>query len=101
LKLAEFGRPLQVRTVAARLIRWDRQQVLASGLPRLASEVYGRDPDFFKLYCAPQAYRGSLAQTDSTVALSPGSEFLRLFGAGANPFAGVVEVRTRMAAAIR
>jgi hypothetical protein len=48
------------------------------------SEVYDRDPDLFKLYCVPQAYRGS-TQTDSTVALSSGSEFLRLFEAGPNP----------------
>jgi hypothetical protein len=40
--------------------------------------VYDRDPDFFKLYRMPQAYRASLAQTNSTVAVSPGSEFLRL-----------------------
>ncbi len=32
-----------------------------------------------------QAYRGSLAQTGSTIVLSPGSEFLRLFETGPNP----------------
>jgi len=48
------------------------------------SEIYDRDPDFFKLYRMPQAYRGS-AQTNSTVALSPGIEFQRLFEASPNP----------------
>jgi modulator of FtsH protease HflC len=52
---------------------------------RVVSEAYDRDPDFFKLYRMLQAYRGSLAQTSSTIVLSPGSEFLRLFEAGPNP----------------
>ncbi len=52
---------------------------------KTVSEAYDRDPDFFKLYRMLQAYRGSLAQTSSTVVLSPGSEFLRLFEAGPNP----------------
>ncbi len=52
---------------------------------RVTSEAYDRDPDFFKLYRMLQAYRGSLAQTSSTIVLSPGSEFLRLFEAGPNP----------------
>src|SRR5271157_3225814 len=44
---------------------------------KTVSEAYDRDPDFFKLYRMLQAYRGSLAQTSSTIVLSPGSEFLR------------------------
>jgi len=52
---------------------------------KITSEAYDRDPDFFKLYRMLQAYRGSLAQTSSTIVLSPGSEFLRLFEAGPNP----------------
>ncbi len=52
---------------------------------KVTSEAYDRDPDFFKLYRMLQAYRGSLAQTSSTIVLSPGSEFLRLFEAGPNP----------------
>ncbi len=52
---------------------------------KVVLEVYDRDPDFFKLYRMLQAYRQSLAQTNSTIALSPGSEFLRLFEAGLNP----------------
>ncbi len=87
LKLAEFGRPLQARTVSARLIPWDRRQVRTNGLPRLASEVYDRGPDFFKLYRMPRAYRGSLAQANSTVALSPGIEFLRLLLTAIAPIA--------------
>jgi len=52
---------------------------------KVTSEAYDRDPDFFKLYRMLQAYRGSLAQTSSTILLSPGSEFLRLFETGPNP----------------
>ncbi len=49
---------------------------------RVVAESYDRDPDFFRLYRSLQAYRQSLAQTSSTVLLSPGSEFLHLFNAG-------------------
>ncbi len=52
---------------------------------RVVSEAYDHDPDFFKLYRMLQAYRQSLAQTSSTIVLSPGSEFLRLFEAGPSP----------------
>jgi len=52
---------------------------------KVVAEAYDRDPDFFKLYRMLQAYRQSLAQTSSTIVLSPGSEFLRLFEAGPNP----------------
>ena len=45
---------------------------------RLVAEAYDRDPDFFRLYRELQAYRQSLAQTKSTVLISPGSEFLHL-----------------------
>jgi modulator of FtsH protease HflC len=51
----------------------------------IVAEAYDRDPDFFRLYRSLQAYRQSLAQTSSTVLLSPGSEFLRLFNAGPTP----------------
>ncbi|HKN28206.1 MAG TPA: hypothetical protein VJY34_10100 [Roseiarcus sp.] len=46
-----------------------------------------RDPDFFRIYRQLQAYRQSLAQTKSTVLISPGSEFLHLFELGPNPSA--------------
>jgi membrane protease subunit HflC len=52
---------------------------------RVVAEAYDRDPDFFRLYRSLQAYRQSLAQTSSTVLLSPGSEFLHLFNTGPTP----------------
>jgi membrane protease subunit HflC len=52
---------------------------------KVAAEAYDRDPDFFRLYRSLQAYRQSLAQTSSTVLLSPGSEFLHLFNTGPTP----------------
>ncbi len=52
---------------------------------KIVAEAYDRDPDFFRLYRSLQAYRQSLAQTSSTVLLSPGSEFLHLFNSGPTP----------------
>ncbi len=52
---------------------------------KIVAEAYDRDPEFFRLYRSLQAYRQSLAQTSSTVLLSPGSEFLHLFNAGPTP----------------
>ena len=39
---------------------------------KLVAEAYDRDPDFFNLYRLLQSHRGSLAQTSSTIVLSPG-----------------------------
>lgn len=52
---------------------------------RVVAEAYDHDPEFFRLYRLLQAYRQSLAQASSTVLLSPGSEFLKLFNAGPTP----------------
>ena len=54
---------------------------------RLVAVAYDRDPEFFRIYRKLQAYRQSLAQTKSTVLISPGSEFLQLFESGPNPSA--------------
>jgi membrane protease subunit HflC len=51
----------------------------------IVAEAYERDPGFFRLYRSLQAYRQSLAQTSSTVLLSPESEFLHLFSSGPMP----------------
>ena len=49
---------------------------------RIIGEAYGRDPKFAEFYRAMQAYRESLAQGDTTMVLSPNSEFFRYFQNG-------------------
>jgi membrane protease subunit HflC len=47
---------------------------------KISREAYGRDPEFFAFYRAMQAYRKSLGNEDTTMVLSPDSEFFRFFG---------------------
>lgn len=52
---------------------------------RIFAEAYGQDPDFFAFYRSMQAYEGSLHGDDTTLVISPDSEFLRYFGRGPTP----------------
>jgi membrane protease subunit HflC len=47
---------------------------------RIFADAYTRDPDFFAFYRSLQAYREALHGTDTTMVLSPDSEFFRYFG---------------------
>jgi modulator of FtsH protease HflC len=47
---------------------------------RIFADAYSRDPEFFEFYRSMQAYRKSLNQNDTTMILSPDSEFFRYFG---------------------
>jgi membrane protease subunit HflC len=44
---------------------------------KIYAEAYGRDPVFFKFYRSMQAYRATLANTDTSVVLSPDHGFLQ------------------------
>ena len=46
------------------------------------AEAFGKDPEFFAFYRAMQAYAEGLQNTDTTMILSPDSEFFKFF---ANP----------------
>jgi membrane protease subunit HflC len=50
---------------------------------RIFAEAFGRDPDFFAFYRSMNAYRESLKGDNTTVILSPDSEFFRYFDRGA------------------
>jgi membrane protease subunit HflC len=54
---------------------------------RIYADAFNRDKDFFSLYWSLEAYRRSLANGDTTLVLSPDSEFFRFFGSasGAGP----------------
>lgn len=49
---------------------------------RIFAEAFGKDPRFFNLYRSLQAYRDSLGDGNTTLVLSPDSEFLRVLNAG-------------------
>jgi membrane protease subunit HflC len=47
---------------------------------RIYADAFNRDKDFFALYWSLDAYKKSLANSDTTLVLSPDSEFFRFFG---------------------
>ncbi len=47
---------------------------------RIAAEAYSKDPEFYGFYRSMQAYRKALQGDDTTMVLSPDSEFFRYFG---------------------
>jgi modulator of FtsH protease HflC len=47
---------------------------------RIFADAYNRDPDFFFFYRSMQAYREALHGSDTTMVLTPDSEFFRYFG---------------------
>jgi len=48
---------------------------------RIFAEAFGRDTEFFSFYRSMQAYREALVGDDTTMVLSPDSDFFRYFGA--------------------
>jgi membrane protease subunit HflC len=52
---------------------------------RIAADAYGTDPEFYGFYRSMQAYRNALQGDDTTMVLSPDSEFFRYFGAFGSP----------------
>lgn len=47
---------------------------------RITAKAFNRDPDFYSFYRSLQAYRESVNKDDTTMILSPDSEFLRYLG---------------------
>lgn len=47
---------------------------------RIFAEAFNQDPDFFAFYRSMEAYRKSLNKDDTTMVLSPESEFFEFFG---------------------
>ena len=50
----------------------------------LFASSFGKDPNFAAFYRSMQAYEGSLADGDTTMILSPDSDFLKYFKKGPN-----------------
>jgi membrane protease subunit HflC len=47
---------------------------------RILAEAFGQDPDFFAFYRSMQAYQDALKGENTTLVLSPSSEFFKYFG---------------------
>lgn len=47
---------------------------------RIFAQAYGQDAEFFEFYRSMESYRAALANTGTTMVLSPDSEFFRYFG---------------------
>ena len=47
---------------------------------KIFAEAFGRDPEFFAFYRAMQAYERALIGGDTSLVLSPDSEFFKFFG---------------------
>ena len=47
---------------------------------RIFAEAFNQDPDFFAFYRSMEAYRRSFGGDDTTMVLSPESEFFDFFG---------------------
>ncbi len=50
---------------------------------RIFAEAFGQDPDFFSFYRTMTSYQQSLKGENTTVVLSPDSDFFRYFSQGA------------------
>ncbi len=60
---------------------------------RIFAQAYGKDPSFAAFYRSMQAYQNSLAQGDTTLVLSPDSEFFKYFEHGPNAGGGTTSKR--------
>ena len=60
---------------------------------KIYADAFGQDPNFFAFYRSMQAYRDALGNGDTTMVLSPDSEFFRFFGndKGTPPAAGAAK----------
>ena len=47
---------------------------------RILADAYGRDPEFFDFFRSLEAYRDTFGDADTTMVLSPQSDFFRYFG---------------------
>ena len=54
-------------------------------LGKIFADAFGRDPQFFAFYRAMQAYEKALIGGETSLVLSPDSEFFKFFGKSAGP----------------
>jgi len=84
-----FEKGLRVRAAADRertvlIAEADKESEITRGAGdkrsyRIAAEAYSQDPEFYGFYRSMQAYKKGLQGDDTTMVLSPDSEFFRYF----------------------
>ena len=47
---------------------------------KIYADAFNQDPEFFAFYRSMQAYRKSIGSEDTTLVISPNSDFFRFFG---------------------
>jgi len=85
-----FEKAQQIRASAERertvlLAEAEKQSEITRGIGdktaiRVYADAFGPDPEFYAFYRSMQAYRKAFADDDTTMVLSPDSEFFRFFG---------------------
>lgn len=88
------------REVTVLLAEADRESQILRGegeaeKTKILAEAYGQDPDFFAFFRSMQAYQDALPGTNTTVVLSPNSEFFRYFGLASAPSAPAAASRRK------
>ena len=58
---------------------------------RIFADAFGQDVEFFAFYRSMEAYRNALGSDDTTMVLSPDSEFFRFFGDFSGNLGGAAE----------
>ncbi len=89
---AQRVRALADRTVAETLSEAERDAQITRGeadaeANRVFAEAYGADPEFFDFYRSMQAYRLALQGANSTLVMTPDSEFFSYLYSGDAPAA--------------
>ena len=70
--------PSKMKSMLKKLELVKDSQLRSGGL--IFADAFGRDPEFFAFYRAMQAYETALIGGDTSVILSPDSEFFKFFG---------------------
>ncbi len=61
--------------------RYEIVEILGDGeRNKIFAEAFGQDPEFFAFYRAMQAYEKALIGGETSLILSPDSEFFKFFG---------------------
>lgn len=61
----------------------DSQRIRGEGdgeASRISAQAYGQDADFYNFYRSMEAYRNTMKQGDTSMVLSPDSDFMQYFG---------------------
>ncbi len=72
------------RQVAVLVAEAEKQSQIVRGeadgqAVKIFADAFGKDEEFFEFYRTMQAYRKALGKNDTTLVLSPDSEFFKLF----------------------